>query len=128
MPWPRSTRLWHGEVPQARIVPESAGRVVAWGRTSLTVWAEVDLEEPARVVFNQNFAEGWTSGQGSVVEDEVRLAVDVRSAGRQRVSARYFPPDLPYTVGLSGVGALACVLVALAPWRRRGRRGAPRRS
>lgn len=119
VPWPRSTRLWHGDVAQARIVPEGAGRVIAWGRTSLTVWAEVELDEPARVVFNQNFAEGWTSPQGAVVEDEVRLAVDVAQAGRRRVSARYFPPDLPYTVGLSVLGALACLVVALAPWRRR---------
>ncbi|MDQ3036920.1 MAG: hypothetical protein M3Y87_31290 [Myxococcota bacterium] len=119
VPWPRSTRLWLGEVPQARIEPASAGRVISWGRTSLTVWAVVELDEPARVIFNQNYNEDWSSPQGAAVSDEVRLAVDVRRPGAQRVSARYFPSDLPVSVGISIAGALACLLVALAPWRRR---------
>ncbi|UJR81412.1 hypothetical protein [Sandaracinus amylolyticus] len=128
VPWPRSTRLWLGEGPQARIVPEEAGRVIAWGRTSLTVWADIELDEPALVVFNQNHADDWTSAQGQVISDDVRLAVDVQQPrGRMRVEARYFPRDLPYTVGLSLTGAIACVVLALAPWRRRRARqaGAP---
>ncbi len=119
VPWPRSTRLWLGEGPQARIEPADAGRVVAWGRTSLTVWAEVALERPARVLFNQNHHADWSSPQGPVVNDELRLAVDAGRPGRQRVTARYFPRDLPFSVGTSAVGALACLLVAWSPWRRR---------
>lgn len=123
VPWPRSRQLWTGPGPQARIAPESAGRVLRWGRTSLTVWAEVELTAPARVIFNQNYDAGWSSDDGAIVDDELRLAVEVASAGQARVQARYFPRDIPWTVGTSALGTVVAIGLAAAPWRRRRRKG-----
>lgn len=117
VPWPRSHSLWLGESPQARIEPRTAGRVISWGRTSLSVWAEIELEAPARVIFNQNYDADWESAEGPVVDDQVRLAIEVPQVGHRRVSARYFPHDLPVSVGISLVGLIACVGVARG-WRK----------
>jgi hypothetical protein len=125
VPWDISDALWLGEGPQARLDPEGAGRVRAWGRTSLTMWAEVDVAEPGTiVVFNQNFAPGWSSPQGEVLADDGRLAVELARPGPQRVIVRYRPRDLPYSLAASAVGALACALIGMrrraivvGPWR-----------
>lgn len=117
VPWPRSHRLWLGESPQVRLEPTSAGRVIEWGRTSLSVWADIELEAPARVVFNQNYNEDWTSAEGDVVDDDLRLAIDVVEEGRRRVSARYVPRDMPISVGVSVLGVIACLWVARRPRR-----------
>ncbi|MCA9492331.1 MAG: hypothetical protein KC621_20500, partial [Myxococcales bacterium] len=55
VPWTISASLWQGDVPQARIDPPTAGEVRAWGRTNHTLYADVHLTAPARVVFNQNY-------------------------------------------------------------------------
>ncbi len=134
VPWTISPSLWQGDVPQARLAPANAGEVRAWGRTNHTLYAEVHLEAPARVVFNQNFDPDWVTSIGAPVEDAHRLAVDL-PAGDHRVDARFAPPDLPWSVLTSLLGGLLALALAWLGrprrWRRRstsppgfGRRGA----
>lgn len=89
--WPVPAGLWNGDVAQARVSGE--GRVTGWGHTTNTMWADVDLPAPARVVFNQTFAPGWRSSAGDVVGDEGRTAVDA-AAGKYRLEVTYRPAEM----------------------------------
>lgn len=109
LPWPISDQLWSGDVPQARVTGE--GRVLDGGHTTNTLWAEVDLKAPARVVFNQTFAPGWSSSRGVLVEDAGRIAVD-GSPGKYRLELRFRPPELALSVGTTLVGVLLTLLTA----------------
>lgn len=111
--WDVAPGLWHGDRPQVRLAPARAGEVRAFGRTSNTVWAEVDLQNAARVVFNQNHARGWSASTGAVVEDRGRLAVDVPE-GEHRIVARYRPPRMGLALGATLLGLLLSVAVVLA--------------
>lgn len=113
VPWPISDHLWVGDVPQVRIVPPEAGTLLDFGRTNYTARAEVRLEAPARLIFNQNFDADWHASVGEVVEDEGRFAVDV-PAGEHTVLARYRPADLPLSLGATFLGL---VLAGLLAWR-----------
>ena len=120
VPWDISPALWVGPGPFARLGDTEAGTVIDSGRTSLTLWADVDLSAPARVVFDQNWFAAYVPDRGTLVSDQGRAAVAL-PAGRQRVTLRYRPRDLPYVVGVSLVGlALA---IAVARGRRRARPG-----
>lgn len=124
-------RLWSGPGPQARL-EETGGRVIDWGRTSNTVWADVELEEPGTVLFNQRWAVDWESNVGQVRDLDHQLAVDA-PAGRHRIEVRYFPREIPPLAALFVVGSLLALLNArwgtaarwaalgraLTPWRRR---------
>ncbi len=117
VPWDISPALWVGDVPQARLDPAAAGEVTAWGRTNHTLFAEVTLEAPARVIFNQNFDPDWrlsVSGGEAVepVEDHLRLAADL-PAGTHRIEARFEPADLPWSVLATLLGALLAILLGL---------------
>jgi hypothetical protein len=112
VPWKVSRFLRLGKVPQATVAP-GAGAVLDWGRTSTSVWADVRLSGPAQVTFNQNFAPGWRSEAGAVVDDRGLLALRVPAGFQGRLSARFRPPDMRYSVPISVAGALACLLV----WR-----------
>ena len=103
--------LWTGDVAQARIA-DRAGEVLAWGRTTTTAWAEVNLSRPGTVIFNQNHAPGWSSTVGQARADTSgRLAVDV-PAGLHRIELGYMPPTLMRGVVGSLVGLLAALLTA----------------
>lgn len=110
LPWPISGELWSGDVAQARVTGE--GRVLDWGHTTNTLWAEVDVKAPARVVFNQTFAPGWASSRGTVVDDAGRIAVDAPS-GNYRLDMRFRPPELAVSVGVTLVGVLLTLLTAV---------------
>ena len=114
MNWQASPALWIGRSAQARVV-RARGRVLSWGVTTRRVFAEVDLPKPARVVFNQNHAPGWTASTGELQEDRGRLAVDL-PAGRRRIELVYAPPALGYAAALSALG-LGLMLWLL--WRAR---------
>lgn len=109
--------LWTGDKAQARIEarPGAArprGEVRDWGRTTSTAWAEVMLEGPARVVFNQGFAPGWTSSVGVAQRDpKGRLVVDAPT-GKHHIRLVYRPPTLWWALGLSAAGLIAAVGVA----------------
>jgi hypothetical protein len=119
VPWDISPSLWTGEGPFARLVLATSGRVIDSGRTTLTLWADVDLTEPARVVFDQNWFEAYVPDRGTLQNDEGRAAVDL-PAGRQRVTLRYRPRDLPYVVAVSLIGiALAIGITRLRRSRTR---------
>ncbi len=119
IPWDVSRALWLGDSPFARIAPGGSGEVHDAGRTSLTVWADVTLDAPGRVVFDQNYFEEFVPDRGARADDAGRLAVDL-PAGRQRVTLRFRPPELPYVVPVSLGGLLLAAYVAT---RRRWRRG-----
>jgi hypothetical protein len=108
--------LWTGDVPQVRIearpgATRPGGEVRAWGRTTSTAWAEVALDGPARIVFNQGFAPGWTASVGVAAADPYgRLVVDA-PAGTRRILLRYRPPTLAWALGLSLAGAAATLVV-----------------
>jgi hypothetical protein len=121
VPWDISPMLWLGDELPARIFPPDAGEVIDAGRTSLTMWAEVELDRPARVVFNQNYFPDFDFDEGVAVEDHGRLAIDLASAGTHRVSARYRPHDLPYVVTISVLGSLLALWVATRSRFRRRR-------
>ncbi len=112
VPWDISPMLWLGDELPARLAPDAAGHVIDAGRTSLTMWAEVDLDEPGRVIFDQNYFPDFVSDDGEVVDDHGRLAIDVATPGAHRVLARYRPHDLPYVVSVSVVGALLALYLA----------------
>jgi hypothetical protein len=109
LPWPISDELWSGEVAQARVTGD--GRVLDDGHTTNTLWAEVDLKAPARIIFNQTFAPGWSSSRGHVVADAGRIAVDA-SPGKYRLEMRFRPPELALSVAVTLVGVLVTVLTA----------------
>jgi len=113
-----SKALWFSDQPQARIV-RSPGTVLGWGRTPNRIWAEVALEQPARVVFNQNYDPGWVSPDGPVLAEQGLLALDVPT-GRHHLEIRYRPASLPWALGLSLVGLSAAGLMVLG---RPGRKG-----
>jgi hypothetical protein len=115
MSWPVSPALWIGARPQAR-VPNAVGHVRSAGRTSRRVFADVDLSADARVVFNQNYARGFVSSVGNVVEDRGRLAVDV-PAGTRHVEVTYTPAWFLPSAALSLAG-LALSLLQLRVLRR----------
>jgi hypothetical protein len=110
LPWPIPHRLWTGDVAQARVRGE--GSVLDWGHTTNTLWADVDLKAPARVVFNQTFAPGWLSSQGSLVDDAGRIAVDA-APGKYRLQLRFRPPELAASVGITLIGLLLALLTAV---------------
>jgi hypothetical protein len=124
LPWPVPQGLWTGDVPQARVLGE--GRVLDWGQTTNTVWTEIDLSAPGRVVFNQTFAPGWQSTLGSVVEDAGLLALDVE-AGRQRIELRYRPPEMAVSIATTLLGAVLTLLTAALARPERLTRFMPRR-
>lgn len=119
--WPVPPGLWNGDVPQARIT--GAGQIADWGHTTNTMWADVQLPEPARVVFNQTFAPGWQSSHGTLVEDAGRTAVDA-VPGRYRLELRYRPPEMALSLSLTLLGLVLTLLTAwLATSRRIGSLG-----
>lgn len=130
IPWPRPSALW-AESPHAppsptsfaRVVPPEAGRVRAADRTSRTITAEIELEQPARLVFDQIHVPGFRSDVGRIVDHEGLLAVEIERVGSQRVRLRYEPADLPWVVGVSALGLILTFAVGFAPWRRRARVG-----
>ena len=118
IPWVISPRLWLGDEPQVHLEPESAGRVVASDRTSRTLWADVELTEPATLIFNQSTMPGFEVNEGTIGERDGLMTVAVASPGTRRIRLRYAPPDLPWVLGLSALGVLACVWVARGGRRR----------
>jgi len=93
--------LWAGPSAQVRI--SEPGRLEGWGRTTRTVWADVDLPVGGHVVFNQTQAPGWRSEFGPPQRDDDRASVDV-PPGQRRVLLRYEPPSLPWAFGASLAG------------------------
>lgn len=109
--------LWLGDSPQVR-VERGRGAVLTSSRTPNTISAEVMLQTPARLIFNQNTSRGWTANAGAVQADRGRLALDL-PPGRHQIVARYAPDELRDTTLLFLGGIAASVLVALFATRRR---------
>jgi uncharacterized membrane protein YfhO len=97
--------LWTGDQPQARLL-DAAGELRDVRRTTSRIFAEVHLDHPTRVLFNQNFAPGWSANTGEVVSLAGMLAVDL-SAGTHRLQLVYRPRTLVPGIALTLLG---CVL------------------
>jgi len=109
-----------GPRPQVRV---DGGRLLAYRRTANTMTAEVQLERPGTLRFNQTWAVGWRSNLGTV-EASPGGSIVVRSvpAGRHTVVLRYVPDDL-LAASIGGVlGLILTLAVAFFPRRRRRRR------
>ena len=117
----RSKLIRFGEVEQASVTPESAGRAwIAWWSPNL-VRIDYDLKAPGRILTNQNYDKHWQIARGDTVSGETvnhqdMLAVDV-PAGRSTVVFRYLP--WPFLLGLV-LCALAFV-AWIAAWRLQAR-------
>lgn len=110
VPWPIARGLWAGEVPQIRFAPHDAGRVVEFDRTNHTLTARVVMERPGRAIINQNFDAEWRLREGTPVDDEGRLAVDL-PAGEHTIEAWYSPSDLPWSMIATTVGLLLAIVI-----------------
>jgi hypothetical protein len=120
VPWNISHALWTGDTLPARITSPDIGTVIDAGRTSLTLWADVEMRQAGRVIFDQNWFPDWVPDRGELADDQGRASVDL-PAGRQRVTLRYRPRDLPYVVTVSAIGTLLTLLVASGRLPRRRR-------
>lgn len=123
--WAISKHLWLRDRPQAR-VRGKAGKVLSAGRTPNTAWAEVEMREPADVIFNQNHDPDWQTHVGDVRESDGRLAVALPE-GHHRIVMRYEPPRFRGSVFLTGAGGFLAFLLAWAVGRRRFGTAAPSR-
>jgi hypothetical protein len=111
MDWSVSPALWDGPMPQARVMPEDAGRVLTWNRSTRRLSAEVELRRPATLIWNQNHAPGFETSAGRLRSDRGLIAVDL-PAGRATVQVRYAPSWLVPSVSLTVAGlALGAVLL-----------------
>ena len=116
VPWPKSTRLWTGQVPQVRFATEDgttmrAGDTLhAYDRTNHTVTIDVEMHAPGVAIVNQNYESQWHASTGELAPSEGRLAVRL-PAGRHRVVFRFEPDDLPYSGYTSLAGLFAGILI-----------------
>lgn len=117
--WEIAPALATGDTaPVARLVPPTAGTVTLADRTSRTMWADVETTEAARLVFEQTNLPGFTSDAGPITDERELVAIELPAGTHRRVTVSYFPTDLPYTLGTSVLGLVACACV----WGRARRR------
>lgn len=112
VPVPVSPILWMGEGPQVRVARPPKGQVVRWTKTSQAFQATITMPSAGLVRFNQNYAPGWNSNRGVVVDDRGLLALEL-PAGSHHVKLAYAPRDWPWSALSSCVGVLLC----LSLWR-----------
>ena len=86
------------------------------GRTGAAVWAEIELEVPSTVVFNQAYTRDWHGQKGElrVVDGKVGLHAD---RGVSRVAAVYRAPHLVLSTWLSLSGLFLLIVAALVSSR-----------
>lgn len=109
--WPIAHHLWMGDVPQAR-VPSQKGHVSRTFRAGNHAWADVTLIQPALVVFNHNFAPGWKSNLGPVLNHEGHAAVRAPK-GAHRIYLKYRPKDMPWAIVASILGGILMLATAI---------------
>jgi hypothetical protein len=117
MNWSISPALWTDPSPQTRILPENSGHVLSWDRSANRLWANVELDSPATLIWNQNFAPGFRVNKGRLSESQGRLAVEL-PAGRHDVEIKYAPRSLGPSVAASALGVVVA-LVLLRQVRRK---------
>ncbi len=125
MNYPPARRLWVGKLPQAKI---ENGKVRSSGQTTNTAFAEVDADSKTEVTFNRTYAPGW---QARIVDldqpaapgapphfetsalqaDRWGRAMAVVPKGSHRIELRYEPPLFWESLGVSGLGIVAALLV-----------------
>jgi uncharacterized membrane protein YfhO len=113
--------LWEGRREQARV---PGGRLIAMTRTANTITLEVEREGDAPIVVNQTWAIGWSSDVGRTTRGSSGL-IEVHDvpSGRHTITLRFFPDELPLTVGLTLAGFAMAGVVLVVARRRRVRGG-----
>jgi len=113
--------LWEGRREQARV---PGGRLIAMTRTANTITLEVEREGDAPIVVNQTWAIGWSSEVGRTTRGSSGL-IEVHDvpSGRHTITLRFFPDELPLTVGLTLAGFAMAGVVLVVARRRRVRGG-----
>ncbi len=99
---PQSTKLRADSTQESWLVGPGVLEERGWSPQRLQF--HVELEQPARVVINQNHHRGWKSNAGEVVSEDGLLAVEL-PAGRHDLSLRFLP--------VSAVGGITVSLLAL---------------
>jgi hypothetical protein len=117
IPWVVSHGLWAGETPQVRFQPAGAGRVISFTRTNHRFRAHIAMSAPGRAIINQNYDIEWRLSEGTPIDDQGRLAVDL-PAGDRTLEGTYEPADLPWSALLTLLGLILAVLLA---WKGRTR-------
>ena len=123
MNWRVSPALWLGARAQVK-VPAQHGKIEHWERTPNTFQARVSLKAAARVVFNQNYAEGFVSTVGELTETKGLLALDL-PAGEHDVTVEYRPAELAPSAAASGIGLLGWLALLLGRRRKMTPRPTP---
>jgi hypothetical protein len=100
------------------LLDPDAGDVVQRTWSPNRIDLHVDLSRPARVYVNQNWHPGWHSSEGSVVNDNGLLAVDLPE-GHRDLTLRFWPRSAV----AGGATSLAALVVAAIAWRRSRRLG-----
>ncbi len=109
---PQSAAL-RGDLPHEELLADaSAGKLerTSWSPNSIALHAE--LTKPARAIINQNWHPGWRVSEGTLADDEGRLAVDLPS-GTHDVVLRFRPRSGIYGLITSLFAIAACVVL----WR-----------
>ena len=99
---PQSTKLRADASQESWLLGPGVLEERSWSPQRLQF--HVELEQPARLVINQNHHRGWKSNAGQVVSEDGLLAVEL-PAGTHDVSLRFLPT--------SAVGGLTVSLLAL---------------
>jgi len=98
---------------------DGTAQVVAAGAGEFEV--AVVLQQPGRVILNQNWADGWRAwlGEREVTASEWfgLLSVEVDAAGTHTLTFRYRSPGFDLGLALTGITLVGCV--AFVPLRRR---------
>jgi hypothetical protein len=105
--------LWVGERPQARLLQGKTGELLGFSRTNNRVRLEVRMDGPGRLLVNQNYAPGFRTSVGKIIEHEGKLALEL-PAGKHEIEVRYLPATLVPGLLMSALG----ILLSLAWWRR----------
>ena len=99
---PQSTQLRPELKQESWLLGPGVLQELSWSPQRLTF--HVELDQPTRLVINQNYHRGWKSGAGQVVNEAGLLAVEL-PAGKHEVSLRFLPT--------SAIGGLSVSLLAL---------------
>ncbi|MFI5288718.1 MAG: hypothetical protein ACHQ17_03675, partial [Polyangia bacterium] len=126
-PLERALELDTGEVPQVRLLDPGAGAVRAIRWTPNRIEADLDLQQPTTVMFNQNWNEHWRATTGTVVRVGPKVAMDhdggrlgVKApAGRYTLAVYYRPRSFVIGACVSALSIVLALFMFISARKRR---------